>query len=187
MGWRKVLMIAVAVVVVEAVLIVGGFLVVMYSGIYNVAASNPDPAVMDWALGTISDRSVENHASGIPTSPTFESPDLAVGYDHYSEMCVFCHGAPGVDPSDAVKGMNPNPPDLMESVTDMTPSQVFWVVKNGIKMTGMPAFGPTHDDQTLWNIAAFVKGLPAMTPEQYAAMGKPAAADGQEKQPEPAK
>lgn len=53
-----------------------------------------------------------------------------------------------------------------------TAHEVFWLVKHGAKMTGMPAFGPTHDDQTLWNIVALVKELPAMTPERHAALGE---------------
>jgi len=180
MGWRRVLSVVVVVVVVEIVLFVGGSLIVIYGGLFNVAAANPDPAVMDWVLSTTRDRSVEHHAAGIPLSPTYESPDLSVGYDHYNEMCVTCHGAPGIERSEAGQGLNPSPPDLSESVKDLTPSEVFWIVKHGIKMTGMPAFGPTHDDQKLWNITAFVKRLPTMTPEQYGAMGQGAAADGKE-------
>lgn len=179
MGGRRILSVVVIVVLVEIVLFVVGFLVVIYAGIYNVAATNPDSAVMDWALGTISDNSVEHHAAGISVSATYKSPDLAEGYEHYNEMCVFCHGAPGVERSEAGEGLNPSPPDLMESVKDMTPSEVFWIVKHGVKMTGMPAFGPTHDDEKLWNVAAFVKRLPEMTPEQYQEMGKEQGAEAQ--------
>ncbi len=172
MAWRRVLIVAGAVVAVEIVLIVVVGLIVMYSGVVNVAAVNPDPGWMDWVLGTTSDNSVDHHAEGIPVSPTFNAPDLSVGYDHYSEMCVMCHGAPGVERGEQGQGLNPEPPLLYESVADMSPSEVFWVIKNGIKMTGMPAFGPTHDDQKIWNIAAFVKRLPDTTAEQYAAMAK---------------
>ncbi len=121
---------------------------------------------MVWVLGTTADNSVEHHAAGIPVSPTYTSPDLAEGYEHYNEMCVMCHGAPGVKAGDLSQGLNPSPPDLVESVTDMSPSEVFWVTKNGIKMTGMPGFGPTHDDRKLWDLTAFVKRLPEMTPEE---------------------
>ncbi len=180
MGWRRVLMIAGIIVGAEVVLLVAVALIVMYSGVVNVAAVKPDPAVMDWFLGTTSDNSVRHHAAGMPVSPTYKAPDLAEGYEHFNEMCVTCHGAPGVERSEAGQGLNPSPPDLAESVTDMSPSEVFWVVKNGIKMTGMPGFGPTHSDEKIWNIAAFVKRLPEMTPEQYAAMGQVAGAAGEE-------
>ncbi len=135
---------------------------------------------MDWVLGTTSDNSVEHHAAGIPVSPIFKSPDLALGYHHYSEMCVMCHGAPGVERGEQGQGLNPEPPLLYESVKDMSPSEVFWVAKNGIKMTGMPAFGVTHDDQKLWDITAFVKRLPETSADQYAAMAKKYGAGGDE-------
>jgi len=63
--------------------------------------------------------------------------------------------------------MRPQPPDLSEAAAEWTPQEIFWIVKHGVKMTGMPAFGPSHGDDTLWNVAAFVKQLPAMTPERY--------------------
>jgi mono/diheme cytochrome c family protein len=172
MRWGRGIGIVGVVIGVEIVIIAAVGLIVVYGGYYNVAATSKDPAWMDSLLGAISDHSIEHHAAGIPVSPTFEKPDLEVGYDHYSEMCVMCHGAPGVEAGDAAQGLNPQPPHLYETVGDLSPSEVFWILKHGIKMTGMPAFGPTHDDEKLWNIAAFVKKLPGMTPEQYAQMGK---------------
>ena len=68
-------------------------------------------------------------------------------------------------------GMVPAPANLAHTARVWPPAELYWVVKYGIKMTGMPAFGPSHDDQTLWGIAAFVSELPAMTPERYAAFG----------------
>ena len=67
--------------------------------------------------------------------------------------------------------MRPRPPHLAEAAAEWKLEEVFWLAKHGIKMSGMPAFGPTHQDQMLWNVAAFVKQLPAMTPEEYAAFG----------------
>jgi mono/diheme cytochrome c family protein len=65
------------------------------------------------------------------------------------------------------KGLRPRAPDLAQAARNWDSGSLFWIVKNGIKMTGMPAFGPTHDDQTIWNIVAFVSRLPDITPEQY--------------------
>lgn len=176
MGWRRVLGIVGIVAAAEIVLFVVGFLVVMYSGVYNVAATKPHLGITYWVLSTTMDRSVGHHAAGIPVSKTYESPDLAEGYEHFSEMCVACHGAPTSERSEVGRGLNPQAPDLAEAANDWAPSEVFWILKNGIKMSGMPAFGPTHDDEKLWNITAFVKRLPGLTPEQYAKMGKAAEA-----------
>lgn len=65
--------------------------------------------------------------------------------------------------------MRPMPPHLTEAAAHWEPKEVFWVVKHGIKMWGMPAFGPAHDDEALWGLVAFVKQLPGMTPEAYEA------------------
>ena len=172
MGWRKVFGIVGIVVAAEIVLFVVGFVVVVYSGIYNVAATKPEPGATDWVLSTTMDRSVHHHAAGIRVSATYESPDPSEGYEHFSEMCVACHGAPGIEPSEMGKGLNPRALDLSEAANEWTPSEVYWIVKNGIKMSGMPAFGPTHDDEKLWNITAFVKRLPGLAPEQDAMRGK---------------
>jgi mono/diheme cytochrome c family protein len=58
-------------------------------------------------------------------------------------------------------------PDLSEAVSDMTTGQMFWIIKNGIKMSGMASYGKVHNDDEIWNIAAFVQRLPKMTPEEY--------------------
>lgn len=61
-------------------------------------------------------------------------------------------------------------PDLTKAATDWRPNEVYWIVKHGIKITAMPAFGDPHGAKTLWNIAGFVEQLPTMTPERYAAV-----------------
>jgi mono/diheme cytochrome c family protein len=83
-------------------------------------------------------------------------------------MCVGCHGAPGKDPSEIGKGLRPRPPDLAKAALQLDKGELFWIVKNGIKMAGMPAFGATHRDRTIWNIVGFVQEqLPNLTAEQY--------------------
>ena len=71
------------------------------------------------------------------------------------------------------QGLYPRAPELRRG-TDLTPAEQFWIVKHGVKMTGMPAWGITHDDELLWDVVAFVRKLPEMTPEQYETMVKTA-------------
>ena len=82
-------------------------------------------------------------------------------------MCVQCHGAPGKERGEIGKGLTPRPPSLIDAVPLWSSSELFWIVKNGIQMTGMPAFGPTHDDDRIWAIVSFVQQLPRMSPTQY--------------------
>ena len=77
---------------------------------------------------------------------------------------------PGASREQFADGLNPGPPNLARSTGDLTPGEVFWIIKNGIKMTAMPAFGKAYTDDQIWHIAFFVKRkLPNVTPAQYAA------------------
>ncbi len=124
------------------------------------------------------DHSVARHADAIAVSETYMAPDIAEGFEHYNEMCVVCHGAPGIAKGEVGEGLNPPAPDLAKTAGEWQPQEIYWMVKNGIKMSGMPAFGPTHDEEKLWNITAFVKRLPDMTAEEYRKLSEEAEASG---------
>ena len=88
-------------------------------------------------------------------------------------MCSGCHGAPGEKPDELAEGLYPEPPELYKDVEEGEAQESFWIIKNGIKMTSMPAYGPTHSDEKIWAITAFVtQQLPKMTPDQYKAWQK---------------
>lgn len=138
------------------------------SGTYNVAATVPHTGAAAWLLHELKERSIETHALDTGVAPT-DSAMLARGFHEIHEMCVACHGAPGVEPSAVGKGMRPQPPDLGEAAEEFTDGQLLWVVKHGIKLAGMPAFGPTHSDSTLWGIVGAMRQMPGMSPEEYQA------------------
>lgn len=142
-----------------------------YTGAYNVAATEEHLSFTRWAFDTTFHNSVERRAEMIAPPETFTLEMLEAGAAAYKSMCQHCHAGPGVERSVWAGGMRPRPPHLTEAAAGWTPQEVFWIAKHGVKMTGMPAFGPTHSDQALWEIAAFVKELPAMTPERYASLG----------------
>src|SRR5689334_446862 len=125
-------------VLVLAVLAVLGLLFI-YSGIYDVAASSPDSGLVRWVLATTQRRSVHRAAESLEGRirvPDLKNPDLIrAGLVHYQDLCATCHGAPGVAISEIGQGLNPEPPELTRAGDD-EPEELFWVVKNGIKMTG---------------------------------------------------
>lgn len=163
--------IAIGVMGVLAVAGIAG-LTIAYTGAYNIAATEKHFSFTRWAFETTFHNSVEQRAAGV-SSPEKLTPEmLQAGAAAYKAMCQHCHAGPGVDRSEWASGMRPRPPHLAEAATGWSPQEVFWIAKHGIKMTGMPAFGPTHEDKALWNIVAFVKELPAMTPERYASLGE---------------
>ena len=86
---------------------------------------------------------------------------------HYKEMCELCHGGPGKEPSEVGKGLRPQPPSLVKAAPELRDTEIFWVVKHGIRMTGMPAFGLTHPDAELWEVVALVRSLPSTSPREY--------------------
>ncbi len=142
----------------------------IYSGAYNVAATRPHTSPVNWALHTLAKRSIEKRASEeVRAVPNLENQArIAAGARHYREVCAQCHGAPGTDPSTLGRGLMPKPPDLADtSHHQWTSAEQFWIVKHGIKMTGMPAWGPSNPDREIWDVVAFLRTLPSMTPERY--------------------
>ena len=152
---------------VIAVFIIG-YLIFIYSGIYNISALVPHDKLALWMMNTVRDHSIEHHANNKITAPDISDTSLIkMGFIHYREMCVGCHGGPGIERSEIGQGLYPKAPSLVRAAKDWTPQQLFWITKNGLKMTGMPAFAPTHSDEMIWAIVAFTKKLPTLTREQY--------------------
>lgn len=154
-----------AAVLALAVVVVG--LVYMYSGAYNIAATDPHTGPVRWVLQTTQEQSIAAHAGDVPEPPALDSSAVAHGFEHFHAMCVDCHGAPGVERGEYGQGLNPEPPELSEEAAEWSAAELFWIVKHGIKMAGMPAFGPTHTDEEIWGIVRFVERLPQISPEEY--------------------
>ena len=140
-----------------------------YSGQYNVAADAPHWDVTTRAMASIRDRSIGTRAAGL-TVPNLADPTLiALGAEHYAGMCTGCHLAPGVGDNEMRQGLYPQPPNLSQP-RDRSPAESFWIIKHGLKMSGMPAWGVTHDDEAIWGLVAFVQQLPTIDATAYAAL-----------------
>ena len=145
--------------------------VAIYAGLYNIAADVPHTPPVYWLLETVRDRSVAARARNIVPNDLDDANRISKGAGQYAEMCSGCHLAPGMKRTEISRGLYPRAPELRRK-TNLTPAEQFWVVKHGVKMTGMPAWGVTHDDDLLWDVVAFVRKLPELTPEQYATLVK---------------
>ncbi len=141
-------------------------LIVVYGGFYNVAASSPHTALGKWLFHTTMENSVKARAQDIQ-APQFDQASVERGAGHYSAMCEGCHGAPGVKRGEVGQGLTPQPPDLKEAEGEWSAPELFWIVKHGIKMTGMPAWGQVDEDEELWSVVAFLKSMPEISPQQY--------------------
>jgi cytochrome c553 len=143
---------------------------VLYAGIVTVAATSGHSALVEWILAVAMQRSVERHAREIEPPPLDEPALIHRGMRFFETDCVPCHGAPGVRRDDANDHLVPIPPELSKVVGEWRPRELFWIVKHGIKATGMPAWGPTHRDDEIWSVVAFMRALAGMQAEQYRAM-----------------
>jgi mono/diheme cytochrome c family protein len=140
------------------------------TGRYNVAASAPLD-VMDKAAAATKVRSVRRHAVPLTAPLPQDAASLARGLSHYRENCLPCHGAPGVPAAEFHEGMHPEPPEIESpTVQGYSDAELFWVIKHGIGMTGMPGFGVTHKDDELRDIAAFVRHAPKISAEEKQAL-----------------
>lgn len=163
------------------ILIVIAGLAFIYSGIYPIGADQRHSSITFWLLETVRKRSIANASQDI-TVPSLNDPQMLLsGGADYNDMCAGCHLKPGVTETDMTIGLYPSPPDLTvppeqhdhdhgeggHDDPQVIARQQFWVIKHGIMASGMAAFGPTHSDERIWAMVAFLQRLPELTPEQY--------------------
>jgi cytochrome c553 len=143
--------------------------VYFFGGIYSVAASNEDAGPVAWALTKVRTASIGRRGREKPPISLDDAAAVQAGAQNYAKYgCAHCHGGPGEDWAKFAEGLNPGPPDLKDIAKERDASQIFWVVKNGIRMTGMPSFAKAGaSDNEVWQIAAFVKKLPSVSDADF--------------------
>jgi mono/diheme cytochrome c family protein len=141
--------------------------IIVHAGVYNIAADTPHSRPVIWLVETVRRQSIATRARDVVVPNDLDDPKrIAAGAAEYEEMCSGCHLAPGMKKTEISQGLYPRPPELSHG-SHLTPSEEFWVMKHGIKMTGMAAWGKTHDDALLWDVVAFLRKLPKLDAEQY--------------------
>ena len=149
------------------IIVAAGLGFYLYKGMYNFGATSPHNKVTEIIIHESLEMSIKNQAKNIVAPQLDGEKMINDGFVQYDSMCAMCHGAPGLPSSVIHKGLYPEPPELYEEDDEWTSSELFWITKNGIKMTGMPAYGPTHSDEELWAIIAFLKVLPTLSEQDY--------------------
>jgi mono/diheme cytochrome c family protein len=152
-------------VFVFALLFLGAVYAVL--GLYDIGADAPHMAITRAAIGYVRERSVDVRTEDVTVPKGLEDPGrVADGASDYDAMCTICHLAPGMKENEMRPGLYPKPPRLAE-IPAAPPAEQFWIIKHGIKMSGMPAWGKTHTDDEIWNMVAFLQKLPKLTPGEY--------------------
>ena len=138
-----------------------------YFGVVNVGADDPHFPAVHAFLTMARDRSIEVRSRDIEVPNLDDQALIRAGAGNYNSMCIGCHLAPGVAETELSQSLYPAPPNLVKIGVDGNPSAAFWVIKHGIKATGMPAWGKSMGDEYIWGMVAFLNQLPTMDAKQY--------------------
>ncbi|SER27589.1 Cytochrome C oxidase, cbb3-type, subunit III [Nitrosomonas sp. Nm51] len=147
---------------------------IMGTGVYNMAATDKHWPVTEKLIEWMRINSIAARANQLTVPAMDEAEFMVTGALHYDAMCADCHLAPGQEPTELSQGLYPQAPAFHVRPALTSPEDLqkqskayFWVIKNGIKMTAMPAWGLTHDDDIIWAMAFFVQRLSDMPVSQY--------------------
>lgn len=153
-------------------LIIGAALFI-WTGVYNIGATDKHWAVTNDLIEALRERSIEVRSEDlVPPDDIDDAARLAAGAANYEEMCVTCHLAPGTQATELHEGLYPQPPVFYQNDAEHDEHGLqsnFWVIKNGIKLTGMPAWGGSHTDDEIWSLVAFINRLSVMSDKEYQA------------------
>jgi mono/diheme cytochrome c family protein len=138
------------------------------SGLYDVAASRPHTKLTEWMTHETMIHSVRRRAAAIEAPRWITAGQVLAGFCTYETHCVACHGAAGIAREHWVAGIEPQPPYLVDSTEKWTPSELFWIAKNGIKMTGMPSWRNSLSDAQIWEVVGFLEAARRLPPQTYA-------------------
>lgn len=145
-----------------AVLATAGF---VWSGVYNIGADDQHTRPVYALMQAVRERSIQARAKTLQIPDLKDPARIRQGAGNYAAMCMGCHLAPGMPSTELSRGLYPAPPDLTRTAVDA--GKAFWVIKHGIKASGMPAWGKSMQDQYIWNMTAFLQQLPRLDAAQY--------------------
>ena len=164
---KKLLHILLGAIIGIVVVVPLGVYAFIKSGVFNVAASHPHTKFTEWITHETMIHSVRRHASDIDPPAYAAAAQVEAGFCAYETHCVACHGAPAVAREQWVGGLEPQPPYLIDATSHWTPQQLFWIAKNGIKMTGMPSWRDSMLDGQIWQVVAFIEAMRTLPPQTY--------------------
>ncbi|HEX6267802.1 MAG TPA: c-type cytochrome [Burkholderiales bacterium] len=159
-------------IVLAAIALAGlaGGAVFAWLGIYDISATDQHLRHTYWLLDTSMRRSIKRRAGDIEVPDLSDPAKVQAGAFLYRQHCLQCHGAPGVAPEPFALGMTPVPVPLVHTARAWSPAEMFWVVKEGLKMTGMPAWKYRMSDEHIWAVVAFLPAMARLSPAEFAAL-----------------
>lgn len=138
------------------------------SGLFDVAASRPHTNFTEWLTHDTMIHSVKRRARSIaPQAQPFSGDQVVRGFCAFDAHCVACHGAAAVARQPWVSGLEPSPPYLLDAPQHWSRTELFWIIKNGVKMTGMPSWRNSMSDAQIWDVVAYLEASAKMPPQTY--------------------
>ena len=170
--WMRVAGVTLAVVAVAGL---AAILAVVYSGWYDSRATRPHTAPVNSLLEVALEQSIKVRAADIEVPELDDPARVRSGFEVFRAHCVQCHGAPGVAPEPFAMGLMPAPASLVTTARQWSAAEIYWVVRYGVKMTGMPAWQYRITDAAIWDVVAFMRVLPTLSATDYRAWDERAA------------
>ncbi|HUW98652.1 MAG TPA: cytochrome c [Acidiferrobacter sp.] len=157
--------IVIAVLLLQFAMIVAAGTLFVYLGVFNVSALWTDPAPVYGLLKAVRRNSIERRSVNIQVPKNMDLQDpkmIRAGFKIFIRSCMVCHGGPGLKQADLLReGLYPKPPKFSQAYNlQLNPQELFWVIKNGVRMTGMPSWKPSKDNTEIWELVAYLKNLP---------------------------
>ncbi|MBK1699288.1 c-type cytochrome [Rhodovibrio salinarum] len=154
--------------VVFAVAGIFGAILFVWSGVYNIAAIDPHVPAVNWLITVAKVNSIDRHSNDVPARPPLDQPaQVQRGAVQFDMECGACHGTPAAPQTGLLRNMRPRPPKLSEVVDRHTSKELFWIVKHGIKYTGMPGWPAPERDDEVWSMVTFLEQIQDMKPDAY--------------------
>jgi mono/diheme cytochrome c family protein len=139
----------------------------IWFGVFDISATHKHWGVTTKLLDVVRERSIEVRSKDIQAPSMDAAVSLPKGAKNYDAMCAQCHLAPKMKPTELNLGLYPQPPLFYNSDEEPDLAATYWTIKNGLKLTGMPAWGAFHTEQQIWELALFVTKLKGMSEAEY--------------------
>jgi mono/diheme cytochrome c family protein len=163
-----------AVLLFLLLLVAGGVVVAIYLRSHGLSA-RPEPSSTEKFIAKQARWFAMPSSARHATNPVaFSKEVLSEAAEHFADHCATCHANNGSGNTPIGRGLYPRPPDMRLAATqELTDGEIYWVIHNGVRLTGMPAFGedkPGVQDEDSWKLVYFIRHLPKITDEEVEAM-----------------
>jgi mono/diheme cytochrome c family protein len=157
------------------VLVAAGAVVIAYVASAGVSARDEPGAIETFAARTLRNFAIARRAPELSNPIQREPEIIAAGRAHFADHCAVCHANDGSGDTMFGRGMWPKPPDLRrEETQNLSDGEIFYIIENGIRFSGMPGFGTEtgEGEKASWHLVHFIRHLPDISRPELAEMEK---------------